>query len=156
MPGTLAFTVKAAVMLLVLAGIGATALQPSWGPGTMACFGWAVAMALVLAVIGYRTLRAGMFSNTQTDMIKHVLGGLFARFVLIVATHGIWIWKFDPVWGQRALLSSVGLYMFALGLEVFVLSQELKRHQELRNEARDSQSDQLQRSATSATPVRAD
>ena len=138
-PGrTLGFAVKAAVLLLVLAGLGASFLKPTWGDGTMLCFGWAVGIALVLAVIGYRTLRAGMFSSTQTDMIKHVLGGLFLRFVIIAVTHGIWIWKFDPTWGQRALLSTVGLYVFALMLEVFVLQQELKQLQQMKNESADT------------------
>lgn len=123
------------MLLLILAGVAASVLRPEWGEGTMALFGWAAGLALVLGLIGYRTLRAGMFSASQGEMVKHVLGGLFARFLLIIGTHAVWIFQFDSTWGQRALLSTVGLYMVALGLEVFTLNQELKRYQAARGSA---------------------
>ncbi len=123
---TVSFTVKTAVLLLVLAGVGATVLSPSWGDGTMLVFGWAVAWSLILGVIGYRTLRAAMWSTTQTDIMKNLMGGLFLRFVLIIGSHALLGWQAGWDWCQRAIMATIGLYTFALGMEIFTLQRELK------------------------------
>jgi len=125
-PRTASFTVKTAVLLLVIAGIGATLMKPHWGDTTMPVFGWAVTWSLILGVIGYRTLHAAMWSHTQTDIMKNLMGGLFVRFVLIIGSHAVLGWQAGWDGCRRALVATVGLYMFALGMEIFTLQRELK------------------------------
>lgn len=123
----LRFSALVGGFLIALGGGGFFLLESAWGSATIPILGWGVAWSWVLAVCGYITLRRGLGATSQRQMMNNVLGGLLLRLAIIVVAHALAFKFAGQEWVQRALFTTLGLYMMALGLEVFALNRALKR-----------------------------
>ncbi|MFN0058600.1 MAG: hypothetical protein ACKVX7_09115 [Planctomycetota bacterium] len=117
----------AAIYLLLLGVAGYYLLKPRWGTETAELVGWGVGWSWLLAICGYYTLRSGLASTSQRQVVKYFLGGVLLRVVILIAAHSVAAWFLGQDWMHRALFATVGFYLLGLGLEVFALQRELKR-----------------------------